>query len=72
MLHLNLADNALGPIGTGYICEMLKENCYITDLVSEFILQDLVPVNINDSFKVVVLAKILTRDFLQTPGDYYL
>ena len=34
MLNLNLSDNSLGPEGVNYICNMLKENCYITDLVS--------------------------------------
>ena len=32
---LDLEDNSLDVKGTIFMCDMLKENCYITDLVSE-------------------------------------
>jgi len=32
VLNLNLSDNGLGQEGVHHICNMLKENCYITDL----------------------------------------
>ena len=34
VVSLNLADNSIGPEGAGYMAEMLKENCYISELVS--------------------------------------
>ena len=34
VVNLNLQDNWLGTDGGSHICEMLKENCYITHLVS--------------------------------------
>lgn len=36
VIKLNLSDNWMGSEGAGYISEMLRENCYITDLVSFF------------------------------------
>ena len=30
---LDLSDNWLGPQGAEYLAKMLKENCFITDLV---------------------------------------
>ena len=33
VIKLNLADNWIGAEGAGYIAEMLRENCYISDLV---------------------------------------
>ena len=37
ILELNLMDNWLDEEAGSYICEMLKENCYITHLVSDAI-----------------------------------
>jgi hypothetical protein len=34
-MKLNLRDNWMGPEGAGYVAEMLRENCYVSDLVSE-------------------------------------
>ena len=34
VLTLNLQDNWLGTEGGLAVCEMLKDNCFITDLVS--------------------------------------
>ena len=33
VIKLNLADNWIGAEGAGYVAEMLRENCYISDLV---------------------------------------
>lgn len=33
VIKLNLADNWISAEGAGYIAEMLRENCYISDLV---------------------------------------
>lgn len=33
VIKLNLADNWIGAEGVGYVAEMLRENCYISDLV---------------------------------------
>ena len=34
VLKLDLSDNWLGSEGGYSVCEMLKENCFITELVS--------------------------------------
>ena len=34
MVTLDLHDNNIGDDGTRYIAEMVKENCYISSLVS--------------------------------------
>ena len=39
MIDLDLEDNSLDVKGTIYMCDMLKENCYITDLVSKIIVK---------------------------------
>ena len=36
VIKLNLADNWISAEGAGYIAEMLRENCYISDLVIKF------------------------------------
>jgi len=33
VLKLDVCDNWLGPQGGNAVCEMLKENCFITELV---------------------------------------
>ncbi|EDO31478.1 predicted protein, partial [Nematostella vectensis] len=41
VVKLNLSDNWMGPEGASYVAEMLRENCYITDLLCEVLSDDM-------------------------------
>ena len=50
ILELDLSDNWLGQKGGIAVCEMLKENCFITNLVSTYYYVFVVILNLNVTY----------------------